>query len=468
MSRGLLAELCALIDRVRPARAEQPPVNMPDRDPRTLDHWRHQFTGTSRTIECRDMRLLGRDEEGDIFTGPGRIVIDERGIRFFLYGKAADGPSAFRKYLAAGANPYDELEQFRLFATDYRGTAWTGGYTTVDFFADHNRDWPLTGELQGLSTHVSDFWVAKTAGVEMLLTPPVDLPLEEAMVTNTRIGDDHVFWSRGSGRQRLDALGSTITFELDPSEKALWITATASHKLPPTQAELWLAEPLRIMLGALIYPRLIARNFGNGTSSVTFLPAPTKRRPSPFGLMQPFVADSYPGRAADFWRLYIDILSMIARTDNQNLQYHQVTRLYEELIQTQKSSRWVMSMTLASTIEALAKSVMTETDRRSEYSDKDIAAMEKYFREWKGSKALLGHMLNNLGRAGERSILGFMKRLAREGVLDKDDVSIWRELRNAVMHGELTVPWSTEEGDRHMRQLIALTHALTRLRVGNG
>jgi hypothetical protein len=36
------------------------------------------------------------------------------------------------------------------------------------------------------------------------------------------------------------------------------------------------------------------------------------------------------------------------------------------------------------------------------------------------------------------------------------------------MHGELTEPWSTEEGDRHMRELISLTHALTRLRIAKG
>jgi hypothetical protein len=459
--RARLRSLAARVRRIRQAIRDPGYI---DRDARTLQHWREQFAGPERTIECREMRLTGRDYEGDVFTGPGRIVIDDNGIRFYLYGTAADEPTAFRKYLSARAKPYEALEQFRLIATDYRGTSWTGGYTSVDFFTDHERGWPLSGELLGLSTLVSDFWVSKTAGIEMLLMPAVDLPMDEAMETSTRIGGEPVFWSRGSGRQRLKALGSSIDFERDPSERALWITATMSPHLQPVFAERWLAEPLRIMLGALVYPRLMARNFGDGTADVTFLPAPAKRRPSIFGLMQPFAASAQPGRNQEFWRLYVDILTMIGNA----LDYHEVTRLYEELIQTQKASRWVISMTLASTVEALARSIMTDADRTTEYKTDALDSMRDHLRAWKGDDRLRARMLDSVAFASRRGIAGFMFALARAGKLDSGQVETWQKLRNSVMHGELTEPWSTEEGDTHMRELIALTHALTRLRIAKG
>jgi hypothetical protein len=188
--------------------------------------------------------------------------------------------------------------------------------------------------------------------------------------------------------------------------------------------------------------------------------------------MQPFAENSYPGRTADFWRLYVDILNMIARTaaeeGGDDLRYHEVTRLYEELIQTQKSSRWIISMTLASTIEALAKSIATEADRRAEFASEALESMTTHLRSWKGDERLRGRMLNNLARAGERSVLAFMNSLARSGALDSAQVETWRQVRNAVMHGELSEPWSTEEGDRHVQELIALAHALTRLRIAKG
>lgn len=449
--------------------ARKRPANFVDRDPRTPEHWRRQFAGDERTMECGQMQLIGRDHEGAVFTGPGRIVIDERGIRFFLYGSAEDGAAAFRKLLAARANRYETLDQFRLVASDYRGTTWTGGYTEVDYFIDHDRGWPLTGELQGLSTRVSDFWVARSPGVEMLLMPPIDLPMDEALETSAAIGGEPVRWSRGAGRQRLRALGSEISFEVDPSEKALWITASMSPDLQPVFAERWLTEPLRIMLGALIYPRLIARNYGDGSADVTFLPAPTKRRPSAFGLMQPFVADSYPGRAAEFWALYAGLLTMIGRARDEhghpNLESHEVTRLYEELIQTQNASRWIITMTLAGTVEALAGSLMSDDDRRSEYAPDAIDSLREHLRAWPGDANLRSRILGNLTRAGERSVYAFMRNLGRGNALDPTHVETWRRVRNSVMHGELTEPWSTEEGDRHVAELIALVHALTRLRI---
>lgn len=443
-----------------------------DRDPRTLEHWRRQFAGEERTIECSSMQLIGHDHEGKIFTGPGRILIDQRGIKFFLYGSAENGSAAFKKFLSARANRYETLEQFRLIATDYRGTTWRGGYTEVDFFTDHDRGWPLTGELQGLSTRVSDFWVARSPGVEMLLMPAIDLPMDEALETSATIGGEPVRWSRGAGRQRLTALGSQISFELDPSEKALWITATMSPDLQPVCAERWLTEPLRIMLGALVYPRLIARNFGDGSADVTFLPAPTERRPSAFGLMQPFSVGSYPGRSAEFWRLYSSLLTMIGNARDEHghpsLESHEVTRLYEELIQTQNASRWIITMTLAGTIEALAGSLMSDEDRRSEYAPDAIDSLREHIRAWAGDANLRSRILGNLARADERSVYAFMRGLARANALEPTHVETWRRVRNSVMHGELTEPWSTEEGDRHLAELIALTHALTRLRVAKG
>src|SRR4051794_14675116 len=110
MRFGLLRAITGLLAK----RRWKVPPRIVDRDARTLEHWRHQFAGDATTIECSRMRLIGKDHEGDIFTGPGRIVIDEKGINFFLHGSAADSPAAFKKYLAAKASPYDALEQFRL------------------------------------------------------------------------------------------------------------------------------------------------------------------------------------------------------------------------------------------------------------------------------------------------------------------------------------------------------------------
>jgi hypothetical protein len=432
---------------------------------RTLDHWRRRFTGSPCTIECSDMRLVGRDHEGTMFSGPGRIEIKgDTDIRFYVYGKTDDLAKAFRKYITAKENPYDHLEQFRLFATDYAGNEWAGGNTSVDFFTDHNRDWPLRGALIGLAMTASGPWVSTSSSVELLLIPPVSLPMSEALVSTSSIGTEVILESRSRGRQVVDVLGTQIIFANEPSDEALWITAETSGELRHPYAERWLSEPLRILLGAPIYPRMTARNFGNGKACVMVQPAPNTRNHSAYGLMRPW--GTTPGHEAAFWKLYSEILTMIAResTIESFERGHQITRFYEELFQAGRGSRWVMLLTLASTVESLAKSLMTDADRRSEYSDKTLASIEAHIKGWDGDEALRERILNGMAQVRERSIYAFLRGLGAKGIIP-DYGKTWRTLRNSVMHGQMVDPWSTEEGDIHLREMIELAHALTRERI---
>lgn len=55
-------------------------------------------------------------------------------------------------------------------------------------------------------------------------------------------------------------LGSDIAFHYDSASGLLSVNVPASPQLPLTYTENWIGEPLRIMFGQLIYPRLVARN----------------------------------------------------------------------------------------------------------------------------------------------------------------------------------------------------------------
>ena len=256
------------------------------------------------------MRILGRDHEPDVFTGPGRIEIRRATeIRFFMYGTAADNSVAFRKFVSAQRNPYDVFEQFRLVAVDYNGIEWSGGWTKVDFSTDVKSGWPLTGKLNGLSTLATGNWVAQTSGVELLLIPPLELPATEWMSSTTTIGVEKIEYSRRPGRQTIDALGTKIEFAYEPSGEALWITAPTSEAFPHPYAENWLTEPLRIMLGSLIYPRMVARNTGDGRAHVWLRPSPAYQKYAPFALMPAFGPEA--GHIPAFWNLYARLLTLI-------------------------------------------------------------------------------------------------------------------------------------------------------------
>ncbi|MGZ8284057.1 MAG: hypothetical protein ACXW27_00270 [Allosphingosinicella sp.] len=436
------------------------------RDLRTLDFWRDKLSRLPRTIECPEMTLFGTDGEGAVFTGSGRIeIVSDTKMRFYMHAApAVDLKQAIQIFNRQKGRVYDARDLFRLFATDYRGVKWAGGYTQADFFVDHDREWPLSGEIEALSALASGYWVSKRSSVELLLVPPIDLPMSESLTTKAHMGDRLIRSTWEPGQHTLEVLGTKIVFSYEPSGEGLWITADAGGKLNHPFLENWLTEPLRILLGVPVYPRMVARNVGDGSAHVWLRPSPRQKEPSAIGLLQPFAVDR--DRAGAFWKLYADILTLIARAGS--FEPHELTRFYDELADSQLGSHWVLTLTLAGAAEGLANGLMTDEDRRSEFSDEHLASMKSHIKAWKDDAGLRSRMLSNLGMVSKRSVVAFMRKLGEAGTVQPDHVQTWYEIRNSVMHGNLVEPWSTEEGDQRLHQMLGLLHDLTRARVAAG
>ena len=396
----------------------------------TLGRWQSLLTTFPGRIDCPEMRLkTASDVEPPVFTGPGRIEIrTPTTLEFMMYATPRDSHDAFRRIQRARENPHDIAHQFRLFAVDYRGTDWACGWTRPSLASMPRVGFPLVGDLESLSTTVTGPWVAEDSGVELMFSPRLRIPMETALVTRSTIGGEEVSLRRESGQQTIDVLGSRIRFFHSPSDEALWVTAATSQQLQHPFAENWLSEPLRVLLGQLVYPRGVARNLGDGRAHIWLRPSP---RTTPSLILSLMESDPL-GSRQEFWELYAKYLEFVARgrseTGDPNFDANEVTRFYEEIIQASQVSRWVLSMSLASAAEGIAKALMPK-------------------------------------RKGPR-VDNYFKDLVAHGVLKRENQRTWRTVRHAVMHGQLTVPWPTEDGDRHLRELADLVHRLTRELIG--
>jgi hypothetical protein len=213
--------------------------------------------------------------------------------------------------------------------------------------------------------------------------------MNKVMVTITSVDGDEIQRRYSTGQQTVQVLDSEIKFFHKPSDESLWVTAKTSDKLLHPYAENWLSEPLRILLGQLVFPRLVARNFGDGTAQVWLRPSPPRFRES--GIAALFREDPCSD-GEEFWRMYASSLTLIAASrdekGNPNFESHQITRFYEEIIQATQGSRWVLCLTLASAGEGLAKMLMRPADQRSDFTEKDLESLKKTVTEWEGDKRL--------------------------------------------------------------------------------
>lgn len=431
----------------------------------TLERWKWLLNAIPSTIECPEMKLLsGRDYEPPVFTGSGQIDIrSSTVIEYTMFAQpTASSDETFRRLLRAQENPYEIVDRFRLVATDYDGTEWSCGWTQPSIKGIPRLGWPLTGKLNSLLTVDSSDSVLRESGVELAFDGDLVLPMDKVMLTVSSVEGKEVQRSWRRAEHTVNILNSEIKFFYPPGQDSLLVTAKTSDKLPHPFLENWIAEPLRILFGQLIYPRLRVRNFGDGRAHVWLSPSPPRFRNSSIASL--LSGDQVLPRAK-FWEFYTALLTIIAEARDQhgqpNFESHSVTRYYEEIIQATQGSRWILCMTLASAAEGLTSILMSPEDRRSEFNENDIHDLRKVINDWNGCTKLKDRVLGWFSWLGEKSVASYLRLLAKRGVLKTEHERAWSDLRNAVMHGKLVSPWATKEEDERLAALVDLVHNLT-------
>ena len=425
----------------------------------TLDRWLH-FLEVPLTLAFPKLELTGQDFSPPILLGSGEVRVPTlTSFEYTLQGLPEDIAYARAAFRRQRQNPYDELARFRLFGTDAHGMQWTLGWTVPVVQPSADR-WHLSGQLQGLLPHDGSESVSGRSETELIFVVPRAHPIAIAF---TRFAAT----VEGEGSRyvhSLEVLGSTIRFSYDAVRGALFITAVHSQELPPTFTENWLGEPLRILFGQLIYPRLVARNLGRGRTHVFVRPSPSLQSRASWVALW---ASEHPIQSPGvFWNRYAELLSLMARARDKNghpnFEANKITQLYEEVIQSSYGTRWVWALTFASSIEGLVDMLGMSTLPRDDVNNDKKQALIDHIKTWSGDERLKQSAINAVHRASKVSTVDVMRSLVASGAFTKRQFDAWYELRNSVMHGHLVSPYSSEEEDRKLIELVEALHALTR------
>src|SRR5690606_29838670 len=124
------------------------------------------------------------------------------------------------------------------------------------------------GEVSSLLCATDGWRTSKSSSVEVVYDRRLRLPLPMNMMTRVQRDGEEVLMSRQSGKIDVDALGTKIQIFNDANKDVVWGVAETSKAFNHPFAENWISEPLGMLLGELVFPRLVARNYGNGTASI--------------------------------------------------------------------------------------------------------------------------------------------------------------------------------------------------------
>jgi hypothetical protein len=433
----------------------------------TLSRWVDRLLGGKKVIECPHMELLGRDHEPPVFTGPGHITINpDTRMRFVMHATPRDSSDAFKKIIQAQQHPYDYRHQFRVNTVGYDGTEWSGGWTSVTLGEVTDNVWRLSGPIRSLHTGAEGFGVAEDSSVELVYDRELRLPIPMNMVGTVVRDGKQVLESRSAGSKIVKVLDVEIEFFRDAEREHLWAVARTSPNFPHPHLENWVSEPLNMLLGEIVTPRLVARNFGGGRAFITLHEASGRPADS---LVATILREDPLGSGDGLWSLYKDILTLVATARDadggRNFEAHPLTRFYWEIIQATKGSNWVLCMTLASVVEGLTKLTYPMAPQEANWPEADVRSLRETIESWKGNDDLRSSVLNYFSRRTTKGLAGVLRSLAREGVISKPQTKAWETLRNSSMHGEMVVPWSDQEQDAQINHLVELTHRMAKLYI---
>ncbi|SDF02516.1 hypothetical protein SAMN05216337_104291 [Bradyrhizobium brasilense] len=349
-------------------------------------------------------------------------------------------------------NSYDAIARMRLEGVDADGVSWACGYTVP--YRWNLNEGRFEGELQSLICDDASETAARISSTELIYSVDRHHPLALAM-GGTRT------------EKNIDMLGSTITFSYDRQAACVKITAPHSEQLPPTYTERWLVEPFRIMFGQPAMPRLYARNLG-GRSIICVSTVPQVKNAvwSAFWRW----GDS---NAVDFFECYSQFLNLVAlaRDDrgHPSFEPHPITRFYDELGQVALGSRWVMALTLASASEGLIKLLRptkpTASNKEKEMKERnEKEALIQVIEQSEASERLRGTATRAVRYFSfdSETTADSLRRLKGKSVVTSAQLAAWNQIRHSVMHGTLISPFSHEEEDKKLSDLVELVHALTR------
>jgi len=408
------------------------------------------------------MRLLGW--QGEVLgIGSGIVRLDTFGdFDFGFEGHSTDRQQFCQFTSYQQRNPYEGQARLRLVVVDQSGEEIHCGYTVPENLSlGEGTDLRCSGSVDGL--HL-DAPACANVGTEVLFFIPEQHWLSTVLAVSFPPPDEH-----GRSSHSMELLGSSLEFEYEPQSRSLTISIIGNASFPQTYTEGWLGEPLRMMIGQLIFPRIYVRANPDCAMVMVSQNRLWHHEADAYSLLEPALTFE---KATQFFDMYAEILTFVATArdeeGNPNLERHPLTGFYDELAQAMRGSRWIMTLILASAVEGVLDLLSPGGAKDKTANLAEINDLKQYIDRWTGhttsSKESIASLKDRakgaVSRTAELTAIKRLRLLAAQQMVTREEVNAWEAVRNRVAHGKVFSPFSTAQNDRLIINLMSLFRRL--------
>ena len=153
------------------------------------------------------------------------------------------------------------MNQVRVFAKDYSGIDWVGGWAIPNIEYARTSQFMVSGDFSQLTTDIQKSENDKKTDVtEIVFADKLNLPMTQVVEEKRLRGDEIILSRTWRDRHELDFNGARVEFFESSSADRTHIIAEHKGGLEPPYCEVWLAEALGFIRARLAYPRIAIRH----------------------------------------------------------------------------------------------------------------------------------------------------------------------------------------------------------------
>ncbi|MEQ9358074.1 hypothetical protein [Coleofasciculus chthonoplastes] len=395
-----------------------------------------KWVGREFEIECHDIEVHGiPDNCPPLYKGPGVISGKEKGaFSFRLHNQIPLSEKDFNLFI--GKNLQNEDIQARIFAIDYEGIHWTGGWSIPNVYSSKSGKFIVHGQFEQLSTIVKRYEGNICSNTtELVFANIPEVPLTELVEEERKHRGEKVYSRTWANRHELNFNGVKINFLISNNDNLFHITADHKEGFLAPYVENWIPEALTFITATLTYPRMIIRHFED--ESRIFL----RNTPSNIKSKMPSPILGTPNDRKEIWNIFKAYLEECVRCNE--FEQLATTKIFSEVIIASTGTLQAFVLSLAVCVENLIGQLdedeqLNDVDR-SDVPDKDTwKNLKNYIEKWEGNTNVRDRAIKLLySQIFSIPIKKKMEILQQENVVEEKHIKAWKGIRNSLAHGKI-------------------------------
>lgn len=390
-------------------------------------------------IECSHMQAVltenGSTTEKILFEGPGIIRFSSQGTISFKMFNHIPANQESEKYLNIFSIG-DDNHQCLLRAHDYAGYEWVG-WTNLfcSIWADPRSDFLIDGRLNSITAVIIGAkylsYQEITPACYLYYVQYPELHYTSITESETKINGKAVRHKHWGNQSSFNFRGKKITLGKSLDEDYFMISAQYWDESLAPNVEVWLQEALDFCTASIAKPRLILRKMDN-MEKITLLDTTFNTIEL---LPSPFVNVSGAQLLTYAFSCYLEYCLNEEPLDS--LEFNDLTLTFLNVLHSSKGSGSNFLETLCIACEHCFDEI-TEDFVKSDFDGDKIDYLKKAIKQLDAnifSSDQKNRMTGLLKLLEKPSPNQKMRFLLRNGIITKDQMTIWNSYRNILSHG---------------------------------